>query len=136
VASRQWTVQIEGQDHTVEARWSQWTGGGKVYLDGEQISSWSVVFEFQRHKLKIGMLNAELRRTDGGGSGNLVKDIDLWIEGRHVQDLPLPNSLGQAQVTATHQNACPKCQTSALYLVYSTGIVEVVCPQCGRFDLG
>ncbi len=120
----------------MEARWSQWTGGGRVYRDGEQISAWTVFHEFQRHKFKIGKLNAELRRTDGGGAGNLVKDMDLWIEGRHVQVLPLPGGLGQAQVSTTHQNACPKCQANALYLIYSGGNVEVVCPQCGRFELG
>lgn len=136
MASKRWTFQLEGRDRTVEVRWNPFTGSGQVYLDAKKISQWPAPIVFKSHTFRLGNVSAELKRTDGGGSMNLVKDMDLWIEGRNVQELPLPGSLEAPQVVDTHQSPCSKCQASALVLVYTNGNVDVVCPKCGRFTIG
>ena len=38
--SKIWLPKIEGKTHRVEAKWSSWTGGGKIYVDGVLRETW------------------------------------------------------------------------------------------------
>jgi hypothetical protein len=135
MSKKSWTFQLDGEDQTIEVVWSPFWGSGSVYLDGEKISGWPPPVVFRKHLFRIGSYDAEIRRTDGRGFGDPVKDIDLLVEGRHIKELPLPQGLTDNKVQSSHQDTCPECKGKAVILVYENGDVEVVCKKCGRFSL-
>ena len=38
--SKIWLPKIEGKTHKVEAKWSSWTGGGKIYVNSVLKETW------------------------------------------------------------------------------------------------
>ena len=35
-----WLSEVDGKKHKIEAKWSSWTGGGEIYVDGLLRETW------------------------------------------------------------------------------------------------
>lgn len=98
--------------------------------------AWPVpVTALRPQKFKIDSYNAEVR-PDRGTFG-IIQDMDLYVEGRAVDSLPVPMFLTayaprEQRVQKTRTCKRPDCQRDALLVVYESGLADIVCATCGR----
>jgi hypothetical protein len=72
-----WVTSIDGEAYRVEAKWTSWTGGGKLYVNGILTDTWkSNIGGGLTRFLSIGNKSTVLRAT--------AVSFELDIDGKAV----------------------------------------------------
>lgn len=136
MVQKTWTFQLDSLDYRVVVEWNRLTEAGRIVVNHREVDSWTMPFwGLKRRRFALAGHQAKIVPEKRSAMGAL-NDIDLVVDGRYADQLPSPKSLVPAQVISSNPYTCPKCSEHSVMMIYSTGICEIVCPNCGRSRIG